>query len=249
LNTRFKGSFSLFEAISLAVRIRRTEKVSVQWSLGTPAETVALDSLAEKSISEFRRFALGASAKPGRRLTLEPFTVFTVIKGENVHPEKAVPNGSEIHRGMEALTRWSSTWEQDTLPELGKHRLATRSSAPSGDLLYANKRGRAIWFPAHFTAGERISSLSCYHRNMLFAALQVESLCGLMRQTAEQIDETPLPAAYDDCARNAGGVLGRLYGADSSTYRSWSPRRQMDDNQFVNDVNKVRAIFGMKPLS
>jgi hypothetical protein len=249
LNLRLQGSLSLSDVISLLIRVRRISKVNVQWSIEVPAETTTVDPFVEKSFSVFRNFAFGTGARPGRRLGLEPFTIFTVIKGKNVHPGKAVSDGGEIHRGMEALTRWSSTWEQDKLPEIGKQRLPTRSSAPFGDVLYANRRGRAIWFPAHFTSDEKVSSLSCYHRNMLFAALQVESLCGLMRQTADQIGEKALPAVHNDCARNAGGLLGRLYGADYSTYRSWSPRRQMDDNHVLDDINKVRAIFNMRPLS
>lgn len=59
----------------------------------------------------------------------------------------------------------------------------------------------------------------------------------------------PLVGDYRDCAKNAAGILGRLYGGVKSTYRSWSPHIQIDQNQLVEDINKVRDFFNMNPLS
>jgi hypothetical protein len=110
-------------------------------------------------------------------------------------------------------------------------------------LVYGTNRGRAVWFPDLLADSVR-PTLACYHRNLALASMQVESLCGFAHGIASQVNENnALNFAEEECARNAAGLLGRLYGGKSSIYRSWSVRAQIDQNNFVSDIDTVRALF------
>lgn len=57
-----------------------------------------------------------------------------------------------------------------------------------------------------------------------------------------------LPGAHDNCARNAAGIMGRLYGGVDDTYRSGSLRAQVDQQGLVAMMNTARARYKMSPL-
>ena len=199
---------------------------------------------------------LGPNAPPGQRFAVEPFTIFTVIRGEGVNPNRPVPRGKQIHRALEAVTTWNQDWQEvDTFPDLDdkvKLSILKKSQLFKGNLLYYHRRARAVWFPEHYTKQEEnVHSLACYHRNLLFASLQVESLCGFISQTAKQHDQLqPLNPTHNECARRASGILGRLYGGVSSTYRTHSVPVHVEQNDMVAAVNKVRGYYPpMQPLS
>jgi hypothetical protein len=247
ITVKTQTALSLHDAVDLAFKVRRGERFNLQ----TPEQSCgfSLDTLADTILDRTRTSAFGPGVE-GRRLALEPFSIFTVISATDVPVADVVVNGSEVHRALEALTNWRNTWRDDTLPALSQKTLPTQDPHPVSHLLYVGKRGRTIWFPALFTASGPVSSLTCYHRNLVFASLQVESLAGLTRETAKQISTGPaLTSAHAECARNAAGILGRLYGAHSSTYRSWSPHRHIDDNELAVEINNVRSYFSMPSLS
>jgi hypothetical protein len=107
-----------------------------------------------------------------------------------------------------------------------------------------------LWFPNLFAGAPGGASLACYHANLTFATLQVDSLGGLVRETAEKIrNNTQLAFAENECARFAGGLLGRFHGGQESVYRSWSTRVQIQQSNGVDDIDAVRAHFKMKPLA
>jgi hypothetical protein len=122
-------------------------------------------------------------------------------------------------------------------------------SAP-GDVLYRRPRGRAIWFPGQFTLpGGVLHTLSNYHRNLVFASLQIESLGGLVMHAARELDRTSSSEPYSDCVRHAAVLLGGLYSGAKWTYRTASAPAQIVDNGWIADINKVRDYFCLLPLS
>lgn len=233
--------------VLMARRVRKTEKFPGQWLQGVRG-SVSLDTLADKALDALRTAALGPTARPGLR-SATPFTVLTVVRGAGVDPLSPFPSGGETHRALEAVTRWSNTWQFDPPPNLARVRLKTRIS-PDSHFIYAHRRGRAVWFPGHFTRREKgMHTLSCYHRNLVFASLMVESLTGLVSETARYLHQRrSLSSDHRECARHAAGILGRLYGGVPSTYRSWSPRIHIEQNGLTAVVNEVRRFFNLGEL-
>jgi hypothetical protein len=242
------GDFTLSEALQTAFQIHRTGNLEVEWQAGG-SQSLNLQSLGHKVLDILRAKALGISATP--RVISEPFTVVTVVRGEGVDPIQPIPQGGVIHRALEALTTWRPDYETVNLPDLDdKVCLPIRESA-AGHVLYYHNRGRAVWFPALFTKkDQRLHSLSCFHRNLVAASQQVESLGGLAVATADDLRQSrPLMAPQHFCAGKAVDILGRFYGKAFKTYRSASPRYQMEQNGLVDPVNAVRAFFNRPPLS
>ena len=244
-----RAQLTLKEAVEKAFEVTRSGSFDVEWDGGGGPESLSLDAFAGKALAALRQAAWGSGAAPGVR-PVQPFTVVTVVRGSGVNPGAPTPNGGGAHRALEAMTTWRPTWQHDALPDLAEASLTIRRAPPS-HVLYGRKRGRAVWFPALFIQADRsLHSLSCYHRNLVLASLQVESLGGLVSETAKQIQAgKALAVTHRECARRAVGILGRLYGGAISTYRTWSPRAHIEQNDLVAVVNKVRDLFNMAPLS
>jgi hypothetical protein len=242
------SSLTLEEAVGKAFEVRRTGRFEVDWRGRAGSEPLSLDALAGKGLTALRTRAFGEGAAPGDR-SVTPFTVATVVRGSGVDPGAPLEEGGAVHRALEALTTWRPTWQYDVLPELSAVSLAIRTAPPS-HVLYGCGRGRAVWFPALFAReGGDLRSLSCYHRNLVMASLQVESLGGLVSATARQIrGGTALSPAHRECARRAAGILGRLHGG-VETYKSSSPPAHIEQNDLIPPLNRVRDYFNMPPVS
>jgi len=83
---------------------------------------------------------------------------------------------------------------------------------------------------------------------VLFASMQVDSLGGLVKGTANLLrNQTPLAKldmTLKACARNAIDRLRELYEGDKDkTYRSNSPKAQIEQN-YLKDLNYLQS--GMK---
>jgi hypothetical protein len=248
VTTSYRSILKPQEAVEKAFEVRRTGKFKVAWEGQEISESLSLDELASLVLTNLHSVAFGSGVAPEER-SVTPFTVFTVIRGKGVDPSVSPLEGGQVHRMLEAVTTWRPTWQYDALPDLSEASLRTRAAPPS-HVLYGRKRGRAVWFPALFIQepGE-IHSLSCYHRNLVLVSLQVESLSGLISATAKQIGEgIALSACHRECARRAAGILGRLYGG-VATYKSWSPRVHIEQNDLVKPLNDVRDYFNMSALS
>lgn len=246
---------ALFDAVDLAFKLRRDKfKVTwdgnaglysgVQWPNGP--DEITLDQLAGKALPVICATAFGPAAAANSAQVLDPFTIFTVVRGRGVDP--ALAPTDEVRRALEAVTRWSPSWRFDVLPDLEARKIDIKTSPPS-HLLYGRAKARAVWFPERFTAADNPSSLACYHRNLTFSSLHVESLCGLAATTAERVRNNQLDSeGLRDCARQAVGGLGRLYGGGGihkKSYRSMSPRVQIEQNNFVPDIDLVRKELGV----
>jgi hypothetical protein len=249
---------TLEEAVENAFEVRRTGRFQVRWDEGGASESLPLDVLADKGLAALRKFALGPGAGPGPGAgagPLTPFTVVTVVRGTSVDRETPAPDGGEVHRALHAMTTWSPYWRGASLPSLDEASLQIKGDAPDNHVLYGRTRGRAVWFPQLFnpeTKG-RHRSLSCYHRNLVLVSLHVESLSGLVSETAKHIRDGKMLSvgSHDQCARRAVGILSRLYGGvKNDNYRSWSPRAHIEQNEFVTAVNEVRDFCcNLPPLS
>jgi hypothetical protein len=241
----YEGRLTLEETVLMAWKVRKTGKFPAQWLPGISGD-VGLRTLTDKAMNSMRTTALGPAARPGVR-SATPFTVLTVVRGSGVDPSVPIPEGGEIHRALEAVTSWSNSWQYDPLPDLDE---VSTPTPYFEDLIYTRKRGHAVWFPVNFTSQEEgIHTLSCYHRNLVFASLTVESLVGLVAETARQLDQgRSLSPAHRQCARRASGILGRLYGGANSTYRSWSPNIHIDENEYEDVIDEVRLFFNMDML-
>ncbi len=240
--------FSLREAVETAFNIKQKKIFKKQDE--NPYELLSLDEIADKCLADHHQYSIGTEKLINSNRTTTPFTIFTFVEGNEIDPMIPIFELEEVHRALEAVTKWQPTWLNDSLDSLDKTSIKIRSAPPS-HILYGNTRGRAVWFPALFIPQTSpCRTLSCFHRNLTLASLQVESLGSLVSITARELEKgIPLVGDYRNCAKNAAGILGRLYGGVKSTYRSWSPHIQIDQNQLVEDINNVRDFFNMNPLS
>jgi hypothetical protein len=240
---------ALDEAIDMAFKVRRGEQFEAQWE-GEAPKRFSLDGLAGWAAAKLRAAAFGSQVRP-EASSVTPFTVVTVVRASGVDPDVPTPGNGEVHRALEALTGWRLTWRHDRIPDLADASLRIVRTAPASHVLYAGKRGRAVWFPGLFTLSRSsVRSLACYHRNLVLASAQVESLGGLVAESGDWLRRgNELPPTQSECARHASGILGRLFGGKPGTYRSYSTRTQIEQNDLMEIVNEVRDHFGMPALS
>ena len=246
----FTGSLGRNGAIALAHSIRRSPVFRMTPPQGE--QTVPLESLIKFNLDQIRAAAYGAAAKKGGTESL--FSVVTVIDAEGGDEIQPVPEGKKLHHFLEGLVGWDAKWDTLVLDPLNKSTVKIKKSPP-GHLLYAGRRGRAVWFPGNFrsTAGAKPTTLVCYHQNLTMASLQTESLSRLAKDGSTLLDAgralSGFSFAYGDCSRLVAGILGRLYGG-KDVYRCGSLQRQIQD--FCQDeLIKVRNSFSppMSPLT
>jgi hypothetical protein len=235
----------LSRTVEAALELRR-DPLIVSWS-GEPARRVRLDDLGRDALDRLETMTVGSVSSTS---VLRPFTVVTVIQAaESVAGATTADPSTE--EALYAFATWSPTWRADTQAPLSSSLVPIQRTAPAGHIVYASKRGRVVWFPRHFKEnGNDRHTLSCYHRNLSSLSLQVESLCGFMRVTANERIRTfkPISANHQERARNGSRTLGRLYSGKGS-YQSQSVVAQMELNDFVEDTNVVRAFMNDDPLS
>lgn len=248
LSMHLERSFSLDEAVTSSLQLRR----GLQFELlgnGGVGEPVSLDMLGDRLLRHTRQTMYGVATDVGVQAT-RPFTVVTVVKANNVDPTVPLEENGDIHRALDAWAAWSPTWQYDQRPSLIKACVPLRTRAPLGHTVYGGKRGRVVWFPAHFLPQSKpIHALNCYHRNLAFLSLQIESLANFVVETAQRLQANqPLSNIHEQYARYAVGILGRLYGGAETTYQSRSACRHIEDNAWVDAINSVRSEFGMENL-
>ena len=199
---------ALFDAVDLALKLKR-DKFNVKWDgnaglfsgvqwTNGPSE-ITLDQLAAQALPVICATAFGQTAAANSGQVIDPFTIFTVVRGRGV--DLALPPNDEVRRALEAVVRWSPSWRFDVLPDLNSRRIDIKTSPPS-HVLYGRAKARAVWFPERFTNASNPTSVACYHRNLTFSSLHVESLCGLAAMTAERVRNNQL---------DSEGQIGRAH--------------------------------------
>ncbi|HWM91345.1 MAG TPA: hypothetical protein VN493_11310 [Thermoanaerobaculia bacterium] len=245
-SARTEADLAPEEVMAKALELRRDGKLEVEWS-GGKKESLNLDAFGIKALQALRTQVTGTETSGGTQSL--PFSIATIVRAAGVDAAAPFSEGEMMHKVLQGLTTWSPTWKTDGLKPLAEAGLPTRYS-PSSYALYAGTRGRAVWFPGHYVPEmAQRRSLSCYHRNFVFLSLQVESLAGLAAYTAKMLEQGEVPGSkHAGFAKRGAGILGRLYGG-TKTYRSHSPKVQMDQNQCVKPINEVRDYFNMAPLA
>ncbi|BAY26525.1 hypothetical protein NIES2100_63410 [Calothrix sp. NIES-2100] len=249
VTARCRSQLPLDKAVDVAFQVRRGKTLEVEWNPGV-SENLTLCTFAEKCFTAFRAGILQRKTQ-----SVEPFTIFTVIRGEGVDPTTRLIT-DEVHRALQAVTEWNQDYKFAHLLGIDETKLAIRKISPDSHIIYERPRSRAIWFPALFTQPPEthVHSLSCYHNNFVFASLQVESLGSLVSVVAEDIrsgkkEFLNLPKHLRDCVKQAVVNLSLLYGGSYDTYRSSSPRVQLEQNSIIEDINEVRKALNWNPLS
>jgi len=244
---RVVSALTLDQTVKLAYAIRDgDEKFSIQQDRLQTVKT--LESLADDALT-WMRDSLGKGVKPGTRRDV--FSIFTVVKAV---PMILFEPGGEVHRAFQAVTEWSSAPETASLRPILEVQVPVKGSDAPGTMLLAHRRGRAVWFPGLFSKNKpKKPSLSCYHRNLVFACMQVDSLGGLVRGMLRLLEDTPLAkvnSTLKTCALNTIDRLDELYMGDRDrTYRSASVAKQIYQNE-LKELNRLRRLMrpGQKDL-
>jgi hypothetical protein len=244
------GKMQFDDAIDKAVEVRRLALTTIQATATN--ESASITKLLGSLFDHVRAIAFGTTPK-GTQGDL--FTVVTVVDGEGDDLGQAIQQSNNLHKGLEGLVGWNDKWKRSQPPPLAASTLKIKGSAPVNHLLYGNSRGRAVWFPEYFASGGASADpderLPLYHQNLTMAALHTESLCQMARDVANQFDNNRTvndwSFAYADCAKRVAGILGRLYGGTTDTYRSGSVQSHIQKS-FKDKVNAMRVGLDMKEL-
>jgi hypothetical protein len=231
-----------------------------KFSVANGAKDLRLADLADAAFDQLHQRALGSQSQ-GESRSADPMSIFTIIQGKGVDLKAEVRKNTAVMKALEALTSWPANPDPDAvkLPDLDWACLKTLGHSPDNAALFAERRGRAAWIPSLFTGGQPrtqakttakaaaksklASKLSCYHRNLLFASMQTESLGRLVSYTARLFAQgktkADLTTNHRDVAHNAALQLAKLYRASKDdTWRSESPHRQIEEN-FFQDLQNV----------
>jgi hypothetical protein len=235
VNVRHTGACSLEQAVETAFEARKNALFDVDW--GDGVASLSVDALADAALPRLRRLAFGKDV-PAGTITLLPLSVFTVVQAEGIGPDEAAT--VEVHRSLEAVCSWRTTWRNDALPSLDVARVGIKQSAPPANVLYGTQRGRAVWFPPLFLRKDKaVHALACYHKNLTLLSLHVEGFSGFLSDVAARLNTGAAPPQYvADCAKKAVAAAARLY-VGVGTYRSGSARAQLDRNGHLPAVKRV----------
>jgi hypothetical protein len=238
---------TLPQAVQIAVQIKDTGKFSVQWRDGT-TEELRLTLIVAKCFEALRN----AHFEPNTPLALDadlkkPFTVITFIKASGVDPSLPVMQGDDIHKALRAATQLvTANYQHDVPGNLEDRHIPIQQTYKysPGRFFFRSTRGRAIWYPNTFLqADEKVNSLSCLHRNTVFASMHVESLSNLVE--ALRADNQTVSNTVKEYANRAVDMLRLLYFRSKATYRSYSPAMQMLDNGTVSSINALQSALGL----
>jgi hypothetical protein len=205
-----------------------------------PAVSMTLTDAADRSRALLRSWLGYGEAE---HVLGEAFSVATPFKGDGVSGETA-PEPAYL-QWAHAVSGWPDAWRQVAFDPAGIIPQRQRDKTPC-DFMYGTKRGRTLWMPSRFlprSAAKPINTLSCYHHNMTFAALQVEMLLEFVRALGTSDETTRL--AWSPASRRAAGLLGRLHGGTDKIYRSNSIARHIRDSGLTDKINALRDLYNM----
>ena len=248
----------------LAISLRRDPVFIPQWqpapagdifqNASWPSNTqspVSLGTIGLQLLKLLRTTVFGPGPAGGNLTDRSPFTILSVLGGEGVDLTGTPEDNGEIQCMLHAITAWEHVPDGATPLQLSSEvSLGLGKLAGPADLLYGAKRGRAVWYPSKFLRWDQPNyKLRCYHRNLMFASMQTEAMYGYAFELAQRrAANATITHEQHTLARRAAATLGLLYSAHHDTYRSQSPHRQIDDNQWVDEINAMRRFAGMRPL-
>ena len=228
---------SPLDAAKLALAARYDYRFEIDGSSG-----LSLDRAADNALALARKRGFGDKAEgiPGDN---QPFSITTFLVGKDVAP---LTQGSDEHFLLEAVTGWARSLKKDDLAKLplADARLAI-SSMDDQNLMYARKRGRAIWLPRSFAENPNTATLACYHRNITQASRQTLSLGEFVSWfAAERGRQAAVPATVAERARRAAQLLdlsskGKEPTGKKTTYRSASVVEQVKSAEWANAIKLV----------
>lgn len=233
----------LFEAVDHAHEVRSGRAFDV--TVGGVTRSMRLDSLAAAALDRLGRIAHG-DRDSGR--ASRPYSVSTFVRVDGVDSSLPVQQDDDVHRALDALTHWNGAWRYANLSPLDQA-AAPDPLLPPSHVHYVRPGGQAAWFPGLADPRLKHRKLSCYHRNQTLAALQIESVGGLAVRTADR-DRAgqAIPFAQDQCANQAAGLLGRLYGWTRDTYSSRASQAHLQAAGLVRHVDHLRARYALPAL-
>jgi hypothetical protein len=192
--------------------------------------------------------------KPSYTKRPEPFTIFTVTKGNYKGENNKIPEiaqNDDVHKVLDTLARWNNGLDNETEPYPLKTASIPVKDKTAKRVLYASDRSRVIWFPIQFIPKKkgRLHKLTFYHENLAAASMHTDSLCGLLCGTARMLGQgKKLSPTLNDEIYLASIIIEKLFKGDRTTYRSNSIPRQISDAGYLDGVNRIRKYFNMEPL-
>jgi hypothetical protein len=238
-----RPNLALPDAVDMVQSIESSSDFSVAWSDGQSTQ-LNLPALGAEVLERIRTESFGDI----QRIRTQPFKLATFVRADGVKPNALIQEYGNEHKALDGLCRAIKDWRGLQPDPFSRAKLETRRAPPS-HLLYAINRSRAVWFPQSFlptTNGPH--SLGCYHNNLTCATLQTESLLQMVNLADAHPDIGDLLPDTDRLLKSAAGILGRIYGGDLKTYRSQSPRRQIDDSGSFDAINELRTFYAMDEL-
>jgi hypothetical protein len=245
------GSWSLDEAVNLALKVRREK--TFEWTADGMTTPTSAEGLLARALAEHRSAAYGIVAEGQRS---DVFSIVTVIDASDVDATTAVKDKGDVHRALDGWTGWSPLWKSTPLRALQELKIEiSTTESLEGHMLYGGRRGRVVWFPAKFRSVNttRPDALVHYHQNLFVSTLQTESLCRLSQDAADRLTSgetlSSFSGTYRSCVTLAAGILGRLWGRPDfyGSYRSDSVRDQIKRTYF-DAVNTVRTKVPDVPM-
>lgn len=262
LEWKSDDQISLEELTKLAIALRREPVYTANWHdknaapffkkywAETPASPNTLNQLADRCKLLIRRTAFGEHSQTGQPTNLDPFSVITIQDGRQVELWRSIESNSLEQKTLHTLTNWQPSREGAANLQFNNFvYFKPGKEAGNADAVYSQTRGRAIWYPSRFLSNDDThkKALRCYHRNIMFSALQTESLYGLVDTCNKKTPGSEHPELIA-LSKYAAGLLGRLYGGQKNTYRSKSVQRQIEQNEWTEGINQLRTAYNMSEL-
>lgn len=250
----FKGEPALDDAVKQALKAVRSGMFTLQ-SATEPEVTGRLSTIALACLQQMRLTAFGQD-NSGGTVSVQPYSIATIVRGSGVDPQVPLdshPEVESIQRALEALSNWQPNWQTVALPAIHSKEIsldkAERRSSP-GDILYAGKNGRAVWYPGRFTLVSPTKALSCYHRNLVLGSLHTAMLARFLAHVHQVYPNQAYRNRFNlrGCTKAAAEILGKLHNGSPNTYRSGSVQAQISKSDTLPAVNEIRGEFQMPPI-
>jgi hypothetical protein len=241
-------NMTLDKTIETANKVRH-DHFQIKLTESSNPHLVSLDELASQELKRLREYMLGPNAPVHEWGIRSPFSVATIVRGSNV--ERDTLPGQEAICFLDALARWPTyDWNDPppgSIPQINEEDKIKVKQGYYGDTFQIVPRGRTVWYPKFFLpTAKRADKLSCYHKNLGMLSMQIESMGDLVEKASKEINAGNLPSPasfYEACVKRAAINLSFLYlggGNTKKTYRSWSAKRQIEQNNYLEAINIVR---------